>query len=195
MEDNKTNENMELEDKEVEIDDDDNKTYTKEEVFALLQQERDKKDREKDRAVTQALKTQARKNEKDKSLAKMDKEERERAELVDRNKELEEMIAEMRVDKARSDLKSTLGARGLDARFADLLNITDDVDANQQVIASFDKIWKAAVSAEVDKRLKNIELPKKQVTSTTDKDKKIRDMSLDEITARLEEDPDFLTKI
>ena len=156
MEDNKTNENMELEDKEVEIDDD-NKTYTKEEVLALLQQERDKKDREKDRAVTQALKTQAKKNEKDKSLAKMDKEERERAELVDRNKELEEMIAEMRVDKARSDLKSTLGARGLDARFADLLNITDDVDANQQVIASFDKIWKAAVSAEVDKRLKNID--------------------------------------
>ena len=37
MEDNKTNENMELEDKEVEIDDD-NKTYTKEEVLALLHQ-------------------------------------------------------------------------------------------------------------------------------------------------------------
>ena len=187
MEENMNNENLELENQENE-NNEENKTYTQEEVLALIQSETDKR-------VSQALKTAQKKHEKEMSLASKDAEERARIQLEDRNKELEEMIAQMKVDKARSDLKSTLGARGLDARFADLLNITDDVESNQKVISAFDKIWKASVNAEVDKRIASIEAPKKQVTSTVEKDKKIRDMSLDEITARLEEDPDFLTKI
>lgn len=193
MEENMNNENLELDNENVENED--KETYTKEEMLAILQKAKDESIREKDREVTKALKTAQKKHEKEMSLASKDAEERARIELEDRNKELEEIIAQMKVDKARSDLKSTLGARGLDARFADLLNITDDVESNQKVISAFDKIWKASVNAEVDKRLAAIETPKKQVTSTVEKDKKIRDMSLDEITARLEEDPDFLTKI
>lgn len=193
MEENMNNENLELDNENVENEE--KETYTKEEMLAILQKAKDESIREKDREVTKALKTAQKKHEKEMSLASKDAEERARIELEDRNKELEEMIAQMKVDKARSDLKSTLGARGLDARFADLLNITDDVESNQKVISAFDKIWKASVNAEVDKRIAATETPKKQVVSTVDKDKKIRDMSLDEITARLEEDPDFLTKI
>lgn len=193
MEENMNNENLELDNENVENEE--KETYTKEEMLAILQKAKDESIREKDREVTKALKTAQKKHEKEMSLASKDAEERARIELEDRNKELEEMIAQMKVDKARSDLKSTLGARGLDARFADLLNITDDVESNQKVISDFDKIWKASVNAEVDKRIAATETPKKQVTSTAEKDKKLRDMSLDEITARLEEDPDFLTKI
>lgn len=193
MEENMNNENLELDNENVENEE--KETYTKEEMLAILQKAKDESIREKDREVTKALKTAQKKHEKEMSLASKDAEERARIELEDRNKELEEMIAQMKVDKARSDLKSTLGARGLDARFADLLNITDDVESNQKVISAFDKIWKASVNAEVDKRIAATETPKKQVTSTVDKEKKIKDMSLDEITARLEEDPDFLTKI
>lgn len=193
MEENMNNENLELDNENVENEE--KETYTKEEMLAILQKAKDESIREKDREVTKALKTAQKKHEKEMSLASKDAEERARIELEDRNKELEEIIAQMKVDKARSDLKSTLGARGLDARFADLLNITDDVESNQKVISAFDKIWKASVNAEVDKRLAATETPKKQVASTAEKDKKIRDMSLDEITARLEEDPDFLTKI
>lgn len=193
MEENMNNENLELDNENVENEE--KETYTKEEMLAILQKAKDESIREKDREVTKALKTAQKKHEKEMSLASKDAEERARIQLEDRNKELEEMIAQMKVDKARSDLKSTLGARGLDARFADLLNITDDVESNQKVISAFDKIWKASVNAEVDKRIAATETPKKQVTSTVEKDKKIRDMSLDEITARLEEDPDFLTKI
>ena len=193
MEENMNNENLELDNENVENEE--KETYTKEEMLAILQKAKDESIREKDREVTKALKTAQNKHETEMSLASKDAEERARIELEDRNKELEEIIAQMKVDKARSDLKSTLGARGLDARFADLLNITDDVESNQKVISAFDKIWKASVNAEVDKRIAAIETPKKQVTSTVEKDKKIRDMSLDEITARLEEDPDFLTKI
>lgn len=192
MEENMNNENLELDNENVENEE--KETYTKEEMLAILKKAKDESIREKDREVTKALKTAQKKHEKEMSLASKDAEERARIELEDRNKELEEMIAQMKVDKARSDLKSTLGARGLDARFADLLNITDDVESNQKVISAFDKIWKASVNAEVDKRIAATETPKKQVTSTVEKDKKIRDMSLDEITARLEEDPDFLTK-
>lgn len=193
MEENMNNENLELDNENVENEE--KETYTKEEMLAILQKAKDESIREKDREVTKALKTAQKKHEKEMSLVNKDAEERARMELEDRNKELEEMIAQMKVDKARSDLKSTLGARGLDARFADLLNITDDVESNQKVISAFDKIWKASVNAEVDKRIAATETPKKQVTSTVDKEKKIKDMSLDEITARLEEDPDFLTKI
>lgn len=193
MEENMNNENLELDNENVENEE--KETYTKEEMLAILQKAKDESIREKDREVTKALKTAQKKHEKEMSLASKDAEERARIQLEDRNKELEEMIAQMKVDKARSDLKSTLGARGLDARFADLLNITDDVEQNQKVISAFDKIWKASVNAEVDKRIAATETPKKQVTSTVEKDKKLRDMSLDEITARLEEDPDFLNKI
>ena len=193
MEENMNNENLELDNENVENEE--KETYTKEEMLAILQKAKDESIREKDREVTKALKTAQKKHEKEMSLASKDAEERARIELEDRNKELEEIIAQMKVDKARSDLKSTLGARGLDARFADLLNITDDVESNQKVISAFDKIWKASVNAEVDKRIAAIETPKKQVTSTVEEDKKSRDMALDEITARLEEDPDFLTKI
>lgn len=193
MEENMNNENLELDNENVENEE--KETYTKEEMLAILQKAKDESIREKDREVTKALKTAQKKHEKEMSLASKDAEERARIQLEDRNKELEEMIAQMKVDKARSDLKSTLGARGLDARFADLLNITDDVESNQKVISAFDKIWKASVNAEVDKRIAATETPKKQVTSTVEKEKKIKDMSLDEITARLEEDPDFLTKI
>ena len=52
----------------------------------------------------------------------------------------------MTIESNRSELKSTLGARGLDPRFADLLNITDNTEDNQKVISDFDKIWKAAIN-------------------------------------------------
>ena len=63
------------------------KTYTQEEVLALLQSESDKR-------VQQALKTQAKKYEKQLSLSKLDGDEREKAEKDNRIAELEERLAQ-----------------------------------------------------------------------------------------------------
>lgn len=122
------------------------KTYTQEEVLALIQSESDKR-------VTAALKTQQKKYEKQLSLSKLDDDERAKAEKDDRIAELEQLVAQMNVDKNRSELKSVLGARGLSAEFADIINITDDLEASQANIDKLDKLFKAAVKAEVEKRL------------------------------------------
>lgn len=122
------------------------KTYTQEEVLALLQSETDKR-------VTAALKTQQKKYEKQLSLSKLDGEERAKAEKDARIAELEEMLRDRDIANNKSELKSVLSSRGLSAEFADIINITDDIEASQANIDKLDKLFKAAVKAEVEKRL------------------------------------------
>ena len=122
------------------------KTYTKEEVLALLQSETDKR-------VTAALKTQQKKYEKQLSLSKLDGDERAKAEKDNRIAELEEQLAQFHIERNRSELKSVLSSRGLSAEFADIIAINDDIEASQANIDTLDKLFKAAVRAEVEKRL------------------------------------------
>lgn len=141
MEDIKTNENVATETKEQEV-----KTYTQEEVMALLQSEADKR-------VTAALKKQQAKYEKELSLSKLDGSEREKAEKDNRIAELEEQLAAFTIERNKSELKSVLSARGLSAEFADIITINDDIEASQANIDKLDRLFKAAVKAEVEKRL------------------------------------------
>ena len=122
------------------------KTYTQEEVMALLQSETDKR-------VTAALKTQQKKYEKQLSLSKLDGSEREKAEKDNRIAELEEQLAAFHIERNKSELKSVLSSRGLSAEFADIVTISDDIEASQANIDKLDKLFKAAVKAEVEKRL------------------------------------------
>lgn len=122
------------------------RTYTRDEMLQLLQSETDKR-------VAQALKTQQKKYEKQLSLSKLDGEERAKAEKDARIAELEEMLRERDIANNKSELKSVLASRGLSAEFADILNITDDIEASQANIDKLDKLFKAAVKAEVEKRL------------------------------------------
>ena len=122
------------------------KTYTQEEVLALLQSEADKR-------VTAALKKQQQKYEKQLSLSKLDGDERAKAEKDNRIAELEQQLAEFQIERNRSELKSVLSSRGLSAEFADIIAINDDIEASQANIDRLDKLFKAAVKAEVEKRL------------------------------------------
>lgn len=122
------------------------KTYSEEEVMALLQRETDKR-------VNQALNKQKKEYDKKLSLSKLDGDEREKAERENRITELEQMIAEMNIERNKSELKSVLSSRGLSAEFCDILQITDDIEASQANIDKLDRLFKAAVRAEVEKRL------------------------------------------
>lgn len=122
------------------------KTYTVEEVNALLQSEADKR-------VTAALAKQKKQYEQKLSLAKLDDNERAKAEKDAEIAELREQLAQFTVEKNKSELKSVLSTRGLSAEFADIINITDDIEASQSNIDKLDKLFKAAVKAEVEKRL------------------------------------------
>ena len=164
------------------------KTYTQEEVLALLQAETDKR-------VTQALKTQEKKFQKQLSLSKLDGNEREKAEKDNRIAELEEMVKAFEVEKNRSELKSVLSSRGLSAEFADIIAIGDDIEAAQANIDKLDKLFKAAVKAEIEKRLAG-NAPKGNTTSpaeiTKDTAKK---MTLAEMNNLAKSNPDAFNKV
>ena len=114
--------------------------------MALLQSETDKR-------VSQALKTQQKKHEKELSLSKLDGSEREKAEKDNRIAELEELVKQMNTERNKSELKSVLSSRGLSAEFADIVSIGDDIEEAQANIDRLDKLFKAAVKAEIEKRL------------------------------------------
>ena len=122
------------------------KTYTQDELLALIQSE-------SDRRVTEALKKVQKKHEKELSLSKLDGDAREKAEKDNEIAELREKLAQFEIEKNRSELKSVLSSRGLSAEFADIIVINDDLEQSQENIDKLDKLFKKAVTAEVEKRL------------------------------------------
>lgn len=142
MEENKDNViGNETETQETEV-----KTYTQEELLALLQSEGDKR-------VQQALKTQQKKYEKQLSLSGLDEQQRKQAEKDMEIQELKDKLREFNVMQTKAEITKVLSARGLDARFADLIEIGDDVEEAQSRIDTLDKLFKSAVKAEVEKRI------------------------------------------
>ena len=152
------------------------KTYTAEEVAKLIQAEAD-------RRTNQALAKQKKEYDKKLSLSKLDGDEREKAEKDSRIAELEEQLAQFQIERNKSELKSVLSSRGLSAEFADIINISDDIEASQANIDKLDKLFKAAVKAEVEKRLAG-NAPKGNGSSSAEITKETaKKMSLAELSA------------
>ena len=164
------------------------KTYTQDEVLALIQSEADKR-------VSQALKTQQKKYEKQLSLSKLDGDEREKAEKDNRIAELEEQLAKFEIERNKSELKSVLASRGLSAEFADIINITDDIETSQANIDKLDKLFKAAVKAEVERRLAG-NAPKGNGANAAEITKETaKKMSIAEMNALANSDPELFKKL
>lgn len=181
MNNNVVNESVETAQEEV-------KTYTQDEVLALLQSESDKR-------VNQALAKQKRQYEKQLSLSKLDGDERAKAEKDNRIAELEEQLAQFQVERNKSELKSVLSSRGLSAEFADIVAISDDIEASQANIDKLDKLFKAAVRAEVEKRLAG-NTPKGNGTGTTEITKEsAKKMSMAEMNKLANENPELFAKL
>lgn len=164
------------------------KTYTQDEVLKLLQSETDKR-------VSQALKTQQKKFEKQLSLSKLDDDERAKAEKDNRIAELEEQLAQFQIERNKSELKSVLSSRGLSAEFADIIAINDDIEASQANIDRLDKLFKSAVKAEVEKRLAG-NAPKGNGSSSAEITKETaKKMSLAELNKLANEQPELYDKL
>lgn len=164
----------------------DSKTYTQEEVMALLQSEADKR-------VQQALKKQAKKYEKQLSLSGLDEQQRTQAEKDMKIAELEEKLKEFNVMQTKNEITKVLSARGLNPQFADLITIGEDVEEAQQRIDLLDKLFKAQVKVEVEKRMGS-SAPKASTVGletgmTRDRFNKLSD---NEKIAFLMENPSFL---
>lgn len=164
------------------------KTYTQDEVLKLLQSETDKR-------VSQALKKQQAKYEKQLSLSKLDGSEREKAEKDNRIAELEEQLAAFQVERNKSELKSVLSTRGLSAEFADIISISEDIEEAQANIDKLDKLFKAAVKAEVEKRLAG-NAPKGNGATTAEITKETaKKMSMAELDKLSRENPELFNKL
>jgi hypothetical protein len=88
-----------------------------------------------------------------------------------------------------------LSARGLSAEFADIISITDDIEASQSNIDKLDKLFKAAVRAEVEKRLAG-NAPKGNGSGAAEITKEsAKKMSLAQINALANENPELYNKL
>ena len=165
------------------------KVYTQEEVLKLLQSETDKR-------VTQALDTQKKKYEKQLTLSKLDGDERAKAEKDAEIAELREQLAQFTIERNKSELKSVLGARGLSAEFADIISINDNLEESQANIDKLDKLFKAAVKAEVEKRLAGGATPKGNGGTAPEITKEsIKTMSLSELQDLEKNNPELYNKL
>lgn len=173
---------------EQQVEEQEVKTYTQEEVLELLQRESDKR-------VSQALKTQQKKYEKQLSLSKLDGEERAKAEKDAEIAELREQLAQFQIERNRSELKSVLSSRGLSAEFADIIAINDDIEASQANIDKLDKLFKAAVKAEVEKRLAG-NAPKGNGSTTTEITKdSAKKMTMAQLNELANSNPELFEKL
>lgn len=164
------------------------KTYTAEEVAQLIQSEADKR-------TNQALARQKKQYEKQLSLSKLDGDERAKAEKDNRIAELEEQLAQFQIERNRSELKSVLASRGLSAEFADIISINDDIEASQLNIDKLDKLFKAAVKAEVEKRLAG-NAPKGNGSNTAEITKEAaKKMSIAEMNDLAMKNPELFNKL
>ena len=160
------------------------RSFNEQEVLALVQRETEK-----------ALKTQAKKYEKQLSLSKLDGDERAKAEKDNRIAELEEQLAKFQIERNKSELKSVLSSRGLSAEFADIISIGDDIEAAQANIDKLDKLFKAAVKAEVEKRLAG-NTPKGNGSSPAEITKETaKKMSIAELSKLEREQPEIFAKL
>ena len=163
------------------------KTYTQEEVDALLQREGDKR-------VTDALKKQERKNEKRiqeaTKLAKMDEEQRFQYELEQREKAIQEKEEALALAENKATAAGILSNRGISADLVSLV-VAADADTMNDNIDLLDKAFKASVKAEVEKRLSSTTPKKNLPLDTAISRDSFRKMPLSQQAALKQTNPEF----
>lgn len=125
------------------------KTYTQDEVDALLQ-------KEADRRVSEALK-KAKKKETEavkeaERLASMSADERHRHELEQRERAIEEKERQLALAENKAEAGKILSEKGLSLRLVDFV-VAEDADTMMANITMLEKEFKASVKAEVEKRM------------------------------------------
>jgi len=172
---------------ETEKDEEGAKTYTQEEVDALLQAETD-------RRVTAALKKQEAKNQKKvleaKKLAAMDEQARYEYELEQRELAIAEKEKELALAENKTEASKILNERGIDLSLVDFVvaETAEDMMANIDLL---DKAFKKSVKAEVEKRLSS-NVPKKglAIDKTMTKEQ-FRKLSYNELVELKQNEPEL----
>lgn len=125
------------------------KTYTQEEVDALLQQETD-------RRVTSALKKQEQKNaeklKEAEKLAKMNEEQKYAYELEQREAAIAEKEKQLALAENKNEASKILAEKGLSLSLVDFV-VAEDAETMNSNIQLLEKAFKQSVKDEIEKRL------------------------------------------
>lgn len=144
-----TNENI----IENNVDVNEPKTFTEDEVKALIQ-------KESDRRVSQAMKTvEAKWNKKMETAEKlrdMNEEQKRNFQLEEKIKELEELNAKYVLAENKNTLANALSERGLPTQFVDYL-ISDSAETMMDNLNAFEIVWKKALSDAVKNKIPSSE--------------------------------------
>ena len=129
------------------------KTYTQEEVDALIQSKTDQRVTQATETMNRKIKKLEKQLENTKTLSELDGEQRAAEEQRQKYADLEEEL-QMYKDKAKkSDAIKTFSARGLPVELVDYVNIPDDPEAGAKMVDTVHKIFSKAVAQEVKSRL------------------------------------------
>ena len=167
------------------------KTYTQEEVDALLQREGDKR-------VTEALKKAERKNaervKEAQKLAQMNESEKYQYELEQREKAIEEKEKALALAENKNEASKILADKGLSLSLVDFV-IAEDAETMNSNIRLLEKAFKDSVKREVEKRLGS-SAPKKNlpIEDTITKDKAMK-MGIRERQNLLNENPELYNQL
>ena len=163
------------------------KTYTQEEVEALLQSEAD-------RRVTAALKKAEMKNQakikEAEKLAQMNEQEKYAYQLEQREAAIAEKERELALLENKNEASKILAEKGISLALVDFI-VADDAETMKANIDTLDKAFKASVTAEVEKRLAS-SAPKKNFVDTAAMTKeRFNKMSVREQQELLRNNPDL----
>lgn len=149
MEDNKNTQVTGAETTDTSTTGTETKTYTQEEVDALLQREGDKR-------VTEALRKAERKNaervKEAQKLAQMNESEKYQYELEQREKAIEEKEKALALAENKNEASKILADKGLSLSLVDFV-VAEDAETMNDRIKVLDKAFKESVKREVEKRL------------------------------------------
>lgn len=149
MEDNKITQVTGAETTDTSTTGTETKTYTQEEVDALLQREGDKR-------VTEALRKAERKNaervKEAQKLAQMNESEKYQYELEQREKAIEEKEKALALAENKNEASKILADKGLSLSLVDFV-VAEDAETMNDRIKVLDKAFKESVKREVEKRL------------------------------------------
>ena len=161
------------------------RTYSQEEVDALLQAE-------VDRRITSALKKQEKKTQEKikeaEKLAQLNEEEKYKYQLEQREKALEEKERKMALMENKAEASNALNSRGISISLADLV-VAEDADTMMENIKLLEEEFKKSVKAEVEKRLAG-NSPKKNLGNSNEMTREeFRKLSIGQQSRLLEENP------
>ena len=143
------NTNTNIENTEIETPNNEQTTYSLEEVQKLIQSETDKR-------VSQALKTQQKKYEKQQTeaekLRNMTDEQKQSYEYEQKLQTLEAREKEFNLMQNKLECTKILSEKGLPTSFVDYV-VTDDAETMNERINDFEKLFKAEVQDAVTKKI------------------------------------------